>query len=301
MATLAALDLYRFYHTGTEETRALRGGSFALDPDEFVALVGPSGSGKSTLLACLAGLDVPDGGQVELMGERIARLPEPERTLRRRRHVGMLTQSRNLLPGLTAEENVRLPMRLAGRPDGGRAAGLLADVGLDARRGAMPSELSGGEAARAGLAVALALSPSLLIADEPSAEVDAATEADLLRLLSERCAAGSAVLAATHSRTLAASATRVLRLDDGRIVDDARSLKPRTWPGASGPRGARWRPCCPRPSPSPPGTGSPWWAPPAAASPPCSTSWRVSTIPAPARSPGPPSARARRCGRSRWG
>lgn len=220
MPTVAADDIYRFYHTRTEETRALRGITFAVEAGEFVALIGPSGSGKSTLLSCLAGLDVPDGGQVELMGERIARLSEMERTKRRRLHIGMLMQSRNLLSGLTAKENVRLPMLIAGRPDEQRVTGLLESVGIAERSGALPSELSGGEAARAGLAVALALSPQLIIADEPTAEVDAATETDLIRLLSDHCAAGAAALIATHSRALASFASRVIRLEDGRITDD---------------------------------------------------------------------------------
>jgi putative ABC transport system ATP-binding protein len=220
MPTIAADDVYRFYHTRTEETRALRGITFAVEPGELVALVGPSGSGKSTLIACLAGLDVPDGGQVELMGERIARLSETERTDRRRRHIGMLMQSRNLLAGLTAEENVRLPLLIAGRPDDGRVAELLEAVGVPHRSHALPSELSGGEAARIGLAVALALSPQLVIADEPTAEVDATTEAQLIRLLADYCAAGAAALIATHSRALAAHASRVIRLEDGRITDD---------------------------------------------------------------------------------
>jgi len=117
---IAADDLYRFYHARDDETRALRGVSFAVEAGEFVALVGPSGSGKSTLLSCLAGLDVPDGGQVLLNNERIARLPEPERASRRRAYIGILMQSRNLFPGLTAEENVQLPMILAGRLPGSR-------------------------------------------------------------------------------------------------------------------------------------------------------------------------------------
>jgi putative ABC transport system ATP-binding protein len=221
MPPIAADDVYRFYHTRTEETRALRGITFAVEPGELVALVGPSGSGKSTLLACLAGLDVPDGGQIELMGERIARLSETERSRRRRRHVGMLMQSGNLLAGLTAEENVRLPLLIAGRADEGRVAGLLEAVGIADRSHALPSELSGGEAARAGLAIALALSPQIVIADEPTAEVDATTETELIRLLSEHCAAGAIALVATHSRALAAYASRVIRIEDGRITDDS--------------------------------------------------------------------------------
>ena len=220
MPMIAADDLYRFYHAREDETRALRGVSFAVESGEFVALMGPSGSGKSTLLSCLAGLDVPDGGQVVLNNERIARLPEPERTKRRRAHIGILMQSRNLLPGLTAEENVQLPMILAGRLNSDRATSLLEKVGVWPRRRALPFELSGGEAARVGLAVALALTPSVIFADEPTAEVDAATEKDLIRLLGDHCAAGGTAVIATHSEALAQTASRVIRLQDGRIVDD---------------------------------------------------------------------------------
>jgi putative ABC transport system ATP-binding protein len=221
MPVIAADDVYRFYHARDDETRALRGVSFAVEAGEFVALVGPSGSGKSTLLSCLAGLDVPDGGQVLLNNERIARLPEADRARRRRAYIGILMQSRNLLPGLTTEENVQLPMILAGRPYRDQAASLLDQVGMARRRRALPSELSGGEAARVGLAVALALAPSVILADEPTAEVDAATEQDLIRLLGDHCAAGGTALVATHSEALARNASRVIRLQDGRIVDEA--------------------------------------------------------------------------------
>jgi putative ABC transport system ATP-binding protein len=220
MATIAADDIYRFYHTRYEETRALRGVTLSIEPGELVALVGPSGSGKSTLLACLAGLDVPDGGQVELMGEPIARLSEDERALRRRRHVGILMQSRNLFAGLTAQENVQLPMLVAGKGDKERAAALLDGVGVGSRGAALPAELSGGEAARVGLAVALAMKPELILADEPTAEVDAATEQDLIRLLAERCEAGAAVMVATHSQALAKQASRIIRIADGRLLND---------------------------------------------------------------------------------
>ena len=220
MPVIAADDVYRFYHARDDETRALRGVSFAVETAEFVALVGPSGSGKSTLLSCLAGLDVPDGGQVLLNNERIARLPEADRARRRRAYIGILMQSRNLLPGLTTEENVQLPMILAGRPYRDRAASLLDQVGMAKRRRALPSELSGGEAARVGLAVALALAPSVILADEPTAEVDASTEKQLVQLLSNHCVAGGTVVVATHSETLAAIASRVIRLQDGLIVDD---------------------------------------------------------------------------------
>jgi putative ABC transport system ATP-binding protein len=218
--TIIADDLYRFYHSRDEETRALRGVSFAVNAGEFVALVGPSGSGKSTLLACLAGLDVPDGGQVVLKGERIARLSEHERSKRRRDHIGVLLQSGNLLSGLTAEENVRLPILLSGRGDLDQVASLLELVGIWGRHAALPSQLSGGETARVGLAVALAHAPDLILADEPTAEVDAATERDVVRLLAKRCEAGMTAIIATHSQTLAATATRVIELQEGRVIND---------------------------------------------------------------------------------
>ena len=221
MATVAAHDLYRFFHTRDDETRALRGISFSVAPGELVALVGPSGSGKSTLIACLSGLDVPDGGQVELMGERIARLDESARGQRRARHIGILMQSRNLLPDLTAEENVRLPLFLAGKRDNGRVSKLIETMGVSARKLALPAELSGGEAARVGLAVALVLEPALILADEPTAEVDAETEVRLLEMLQRQCDGGTAAIIATHSSALAKAASRVIHLADGRIVDDS--------------------------------------------------------------------------------
>jgi putative ABC transport system ATP-binding protein len=222
MPVIAADDLYRFYHTRDEEIRALRGVSFAVEAGEFVAIVGPSGSGKSTLLSCLAGLDVPDGGQVLLNKERIARLSEQERAQRRRTHIGILMQSQNLLPGLTAEENVRLPLVMRGCRDWDRATALLCQVGVASRRHAMPKELSGGEAARVGLAVALARTPAILLADEPTAEVDATTAKDLIRLIEWHCRSGTAAIVATHSHSVAEVAGRIIRLQDGRIVDDTR-------------------------------------------------------------------------------
>jgi putative ABC transport system ATP-binding protein len=217
---VAADELYRFFHAGDTETKALRGVSLAVESGELVALVGPSGSGKSTLLACLAGLDVPDGGQVILLGEKISRLPEHLRDACRRSRIGFLLQSGNLDPGLTLSENVWLPLLLAGRRDAARPAALLASLGLAGRGAALPRQLSGGELARAGLAVALALDPPLLLADEPTAEVDAATEREVFGLIAARCADGAAAVIATHSQVLAAAASRIIRLQDGRVVDE---------------------------------------------------------------------------------
>jgi putative ABC transport system ATP-binding protein len=216
---LEAHDLYRFYHAGEDETLALRGVSFHVDLGETVALVGPSGSGKSTLLACLAGLDEPDGGYVMLRGKRLTRRPEAERAKRRAADVGVLLQSGNLLEHLSVADNVALPMHLARAFDTRRQTELLTRVGLQERREARPSELSGGEAARAGLAVALACSPTVVLADEPTGEVDADTEQQILEIFAEHSRAGGALVIATHSDALAARADRVVRLRDGRVVD----------------------------------------------------------------------------------
>lgn len=217
-AALDASSLYRFYHAGEEETLALQGVSLTVARGELVAVVGPSGSGKSTLLACLAGLDEPDGGCVLIEGERLSRRPEPERAALRARRVGVLFQSGNLLDHLTVAENVVLAQRVAGRPNPGRAAGLLKALGLARRAHARPAELSGGETARAGLAVALANDPAVVLADEPTGELDSASEARVLDLLWAHAAAGGAVVVATHSPAVAAAAARTLHLRDGRVV-----------------------------------------------------------------------------------
>ena len=217
---VSAVDLYRFFHVGDTEVRALRGASLTVGSEEVVALVGPSGSGKSTLLACIAGLDEPDGGCVEVAGRRMTRRPEAERARLRARYVGVLQQSGNLFDHLTVEENVRLSLQLARVDGAGRSRQALASVGLADRARALPSELSGGETARAGLAVALAADPAILIADEPTAEVDADTERQLIELIVARKHSGRAALIATHSMALGAAADRVYRIADGRIVDD---------------------------------------------------------------------------------
>lgn len=220
MAVLEAFDIYRFFHTRESETLALRGVSLQLAEGKLVALVGPSGSGKSTLLACLSGLDEPDGGYVELLGERLTRRSEAERARRRGANIGILMQSRNLFPSLSVMDNIKLAMLIAGKISDERPKNLLASVGLGERAAARPGQLSGGELARAGLAVALAAAPRILLADEPTGEVDAVTERSILDILNEQCRAGVAVLVATHSQALAARADRIIHLRDGR-VDDA--------------------------------------------------------------------------------
>lgn len=210
-------DLYRFYHSSEEETLALRGVSLSVYAGETVAVMGPSGSGKSTLLACAAGLDEPDGGYVVVSGARLTRRPEAVRAQMRARHFGILPQADSLLPQLTVEENLRLQLRLAGKREPWRARAIVQEMGLGHRIGARSSELSGGEAARAGLAVALVTNPDVILADEPTGEVDAQTEQRILALLVKRKREGGATLLATHSPALAAWADRIVRLRDGRI------------------------------------------------------------------------------------
>jgi putative ABC transport system ATP-binding protein len=220
MPVLEATELYRFFHTGDDEVVALRGVAITLEAGEFVALRGPSGSGKSTLLACLAGLDEPDGGAVSVLGERLTRRPEPERARLRARYLGMLMQSGNLFGHLTVRANIRLQMQISGRDRPGEIDGLLRGLGLDGLANVLPAQLSGGEAARAGLAVALAAKPSILLCDEPTAEVDAATEQRVVDRLVEICRSGTTVLVVTHSSALAARADRIIDIRDGRIVHD---------------------------------------------------------------------------------
>ncbi|HEV7898398.1 MAG TPA: ATP-binding cassette domain-containing protein [Planosporangium sp.] len=219
-AAIEATELYRFYRADDEETLALRGVSVRVEAGELVAVVGPSGSGKSTLLACLAGLDEPDGGQVRIGGVRLSHRPEPQRAAMRARGIGVLFQSDNLIAHLTVAQNVDLVQRLAGRLDRSYRDRLLSDLGIAARAGAVVSTLSGGEAARAGLAVALAAEPAVLLADEPTGELDDTTEVGVLALLRDRAGAGTAVVVASHSAAVAATADRRIELVDGRVSGD---------------------------------------------------------------------------------
>jgi putative ABC transport system ATP-binding protein len=221
MPLIEAHELYRFFHTGDDETAALRGVSLVVGHGEIVAITGPSGSGKSTLLACLSGLDEPDGGYVTVAGERITRRPESVRASIRAQRFGILQQSGNLFLHLTVAENIELQLRIAGiRSDMIRIDEVISIVDLDHRADGYPDELSGGETARAGLAVALAADPILLIADEPTAEVDIETERRLISHFKARRSNGKSSLIATHSPALAAIADRTIRLRDGKLDNE---------------------------------------------------------------------------------
>lgn len=216
-AIVEAIDLYRFFHAGDDETLALRGVSLRLYPGEVVAVTGPSGSGKSTLLSCLAGLDEPDGGSVRIGGETMSRRTEGERSSLRARRVGMLFQSSNLVDHLSVEQNIQFAQRLVGPVDHQRIRSLLDEVGLRDRAAARPETLSGGEAARAGLAVALANLPVVVLADEPTGELDQTSADRILELLRRRADRGAAILLVTHNPNVAAYADREITLIDGQI------------------------------------------------------------------------------------
>ena len=218
-AALRATSLYRFFHSGDEETLALQGVSLEAQRGEVIAVTGPSGSGKSTLLACLAGLDEPDGGMVEVDGERLSRRPEEERARVRARRVGMLFQQANLVGQLSVRDNVAVAQELGdGATDRAWRTEVLERCAIAARADARPATLSGGELARAGLAVALANNPDVILADEPTGELDDTTAARLLDLLRERARDGAAVLVVTHDPSVAQVADRQVELRDGRVV-----------------------------------------------------------------------------------
>jgi putative ABC transport system ATP-binding protein len=213
-----ARGLYRFFHAAGDETLALREVSLTVAPGEIVAVVGPSGSGKSTLLACVAGLDEPDAGTVRIGGEVMTRRTEEERAALRARSVGLLFQRDNLVGHLTVDGKVDLPPRPGGAPAPAPPEAVLAALGVADLAAAYPGELSGGEAVRAGLAVALVNDPAVLLADEPTGELDGVTAARVLDLVKDRARAGCAVVVATHSAAVSGAADRVVELRDGKVA-----------------------------------------------------------------------------------
>jgi putative ABC transport system ATP-binding protein len=220
---LAARDLTKQYHSGETLLSALDGVSFDISRGAYVAIVGPSGSGKTTLLGLLAGLDTPTRGTALLDGTDLAVLTEDARARLRGEKVGFVFQSFQLLPTLTAVENVAVPLELRGDPQAESAArDALARVGLSARATHFPAQLSGGEQQRVAIARAFANHPRVLFADEPTGNLDAASGALVIELLeSLNRESGSTVVLVTHDPTLAGRAGRIIRLEDGRLASDS--------------------------------------------------------------------------------
>ncbi|PWB70678.1 MAG: hypothetical protein C3F15_13520 [Holophagae bacterium] len=216
---MTLVDACRHYQRGEEVVRALDGVSLEIAAGEAIALVGASGSGKSTLLNLVSAVDRPTSGRVEVCGVELATAPEDELLGLRRRCIGLVFQAFHLVPHLTAEENVALPLALDGRSDPDRVAELLRRVGLAHRRGHYPSELSGGEQQRTALARALVHRPRLLVADEPTGNLDSHTGSAVLELLAElQRSERAALLLATHDESVAAATDRIVHLHDGKLV-----------------------------------------------------------------------------------
>jgi putative ABC transport system ATP-binding protein len=227
VADIAArtVDVRKVYGEGANRVEALRGVTLELPRGQFTAIMGPSGSGKSTLMHCLAGLDSVDDGTVWVDGQDISQLSDKERTLLRRERVGFVFQAYNLIPSLTAQENLTLPLALAGRdPDPGWFGRLVDITGLADRLHHTPAELSGGQQQRVAVARALVTRPAIVFADEPTGNLDSKTSADLLAFLRATVSdLGQTIVMVTHDAISASYADRVVFLADGRIVDEMRA------------------------------------------------------------------------------
>ena len=225
-AIVAAAQLTRRYGEGDVAVDALAGIDVAFEPGRFAAIMGPSGSGKSTLMHLLAGLDAPTAGSVQIDGREITTMGDAELTRLRRDRIGFVFQFFNLLPMLSAEQNVELPLKLAGRSaEDGWVEQLLASVGLGDRRRHKPSELSGGQQQRVAVARALVSRPAVVFADEPTGNLDSAASGEVLDLLRQAVDDfGQTVVMVTHDAQAAAHSDRLVVLADGRIVRDGESL-----------------------------------------------------------------------------
>ena len=216
-------ELARAYQMGEERILALRGATLDIRRNEYVAIMGPSGSGKSTLMNLLGCLDTPTGGEYWLNGQEVSRLSDDELARVRNREIGFVFQTFNLLPRATALHNVELPLVYAGvraRERRTRAALALARVGLQHRMDHRPNELSGGQRQRVAIARALVNAPSILLADEPTGNLDSVTRADIMRVFADLHAAGQTVIMVTHEPDIAAHAARVVVLRDGPVESD---------------------------------------------------------------------------------
>ena len=222
-AVIQLRDLRRQYDMGGEIIHALSGVSLTIRRNEYVAIMGPSGSGKSTLMNLLGCLDTPNGGEYWLNGQEVSRLSDDALARVRNREIGFVFQTFNLLPRATALQNVELPMVYAGagtRERRARAAEALTRVGLGERMDHRPNELSGGQRQRVAIARALVNRPSILLADEPTGNLDSATSAEIMRVFGQLQAQGQTVILVTHEADIAAHAHRVVTLRDGRLESD---------------------------------------------------------------------------------
>ena len=222
MSYLQLLDLYKIYKEGAVETVALRGAKLAVNAGEFIAITGRSGSGKSTLMNLIGGLALPSAGRVVIDGADIAKMSEAERAAFRRQHIGIVYQMDNLIPFLTALENVALPLELAGQKNPlAQARNLLAEVGLAERLHHKPDMLSGGEQQRAAIALALANEPALLLADELTGELDSGSAEKMMALLQQiNSDRHLTLIVVTHNRAVAAFAQRQVRIHDGQLSEE---------------------------------------------------------------------------------
>ena len=218
MALLRFEGVSKRFHRGAEEVVALENVDLHIERGEYVALIGPSGSGKSTLLHLAGGLDQPDSGRIFLGDRDLSTLSIGERAKLRRREIGFVFQFFHLIPTLTVKENVELPLLLDGAKSNGRTADLLDRVGIGHRSAHLPGELSGGELQRAAIARALVAEPEIILADEPTGNLDSATSEAVLGLLAEQVRdAGAALVMVTHDRDVAARAPRSYTLRDGKL------------------------------------------------------------------------------------
>ena len=220
MTILQTKDLKKYYGTGDTQVKALDGVNLSVEQGEFVAIVGTSGSGKSTLLHMLGGLDRPTAGQVRVDGTELFALREEALTIFRRRKIGFVFQSYNLVPVLSVQENILLPLQLDGRrPDKQYLSRVIEVLGLGDRLHSLPGQLSGGQQQRVAIARALAAQPAILLADEPTGNLDSRTSLDVMGLLKVSGQQfGQTIVMITHNEDLALMADRTLRLEDGRIV-----------------------------------------------------------------------------------
>ena len=251
MRVVEARGLTKVYGEGEARVLALDSASLVVGRGEFIAIMGPSGSGKSTLLHCLAGLDTPTSGSVFIAGQDLAGMNDKQLTTVRRDRLGFIFQSFNLLPTLTAEENILLPQRLAHRkPDRDWYDAVISTLGIGDRLTHRPHELSGGQQQRVAVARALVGRPEVVFADEPTGALDTASAAALLEALAGMCERlGQTVVMVTHDENAAAATSRVIRLRDGHVVGDAPVHHP------AGTHAAPEAPAAPGPLPTRPGTG----------------------------------------------